>query len=103
EDFDPSEDERDQLEIDGLLTWRNDVAAATLAMLQRADDAWLATPAQFMAWPGQQRVLTPAHVMMRILTHNFQHRGQIAAMCRLHGHPVPQGLDFPLGPDPATD
>ncbi|MCB1217540.1 DinB family protein [bacterium] len=103
EEFDASEDERDQMTIEGLLGWRSEVAAATVAMLQQASTDWLATPALFMAWPGKERELQPRHVMMRIITHNFQHRGQIAAMCRLHGHPVPQGLDFPLGPDPALD
>ena len=42
--------------------------------------------------------LAPAHVILRTQTHVFHHMGQLAAMCRLLGHPIPQGMDFPLAP-----
>ena len=41
--------------------------------------------------------LLPALVFMRPFTHNYHHQGQVAAMCRLLGHPTPP-LDFPLAP-----
>ncbi len=38
----------------------------------------------------------PAHVILRTQTHLFHHMGQITAMCRLLGHPIPPGIDFPV-------
>lgn len=95
EDYVPSS-EREHPTIDSLVAWQEEVASRTRELIGRANDEWLTTPAPFMAWPGEERMLQPQHVLMRVITHNFQHRGQIAAMCRLQGHPVPQGLDFPL-------
>jgi hypothetical protein len=47
-------------------------------------------------WGNKERVLTPALVILRIVTHLYQHQGPVVAMCRLLGKPCP-GLDFPLG------
>lgn len=53
-------------------------------------------------WGGRTVDIAPAPVVMRTLTHLFQHQGQVAALCRLLGRPIPAGLDFPLT-DPAPD
>ena len=34
------------------------------------------------------------NVLLRTQTHLFHHMGQVAAMCRLLDHPIPDGFDF---------
>ena len=47
--------------------------------------------------PGETRLLRPADVIMRIVTHIFNHQGQVLAMCRALGKPNEQiDLDYPL-------
>lgn len=43
---------------------------------------------------GRQRMLVPAQVLLRTITHLYHHIGQVSAMCRLLGKPIP-GFDFP--------
>lgn len=38
-------------------------------------------------WPGPPR--TPSFILHHVITHAFHHKGQIAAMCRILGHPLP--------------
>lgn len=38
-------------------------------------------------WVGPKR--SPACIILHIVTHAFHHKGQIAAMLRLLGHPAP--------------
>jgi len=47
----------------------------------------LNTPRQMISDPGQTRLLRPADVIMRIVTHIFSHQGQVLAMCRSIGKP----------------
>ena len=48
--------------------------------------------------PGQTRLLRPADVVMRVVTHLFSHQGQILAMCRSLGRPnATHDVDYPLG------
>ena len=47
-------------------------------------------------WGDRKMRLAPARVIVRTQTHVFQHQGQIAAMCRILGRPIPSGLDFPV-------
>jgi uncharacterized damage-inducible protein DinB len=85
--------------IDALEQYRSQTAAATAAYLHSTTVEELGMAREFMTWPENRRVLVPVMVVMRVLTHVFHHRGQIAAMCRLLGHPVPGGiLDFPILP-----
>lgn len=44
---------------------------------------------------GKERMLIPAHALMRTLTHLYHHQGHIVAMCRLLGRPG-QGVDYPI-------
>jgi uncharacterized damage-inducible protein DinB len=72
------------------------VAQQTAEYLAGQTAAALSTPREFATWPeARRRELAPAFVIMRTLTHAFQHRGQIAAMCRLLERPCPSS-DFPV-------
>ena len=90
------EDPADAASIDALRAFRSRVAADTIAYLEAASDGEINTPRTMTTWGDREVDLVPAHVVLRTQTHVFQHKGQIAAMCRLVGHPVPDGLDFPL-------
>lgn len=90
------EDPANMASISALRAFRETVAGATAEYLRGASDAELNTPRTMMTWGEHERELVPAHVIMRTQTHIFQHQGQIAAMCRLLGKPIPPGLDFPL-------
>jgi uncharacterized damage-inducible protein DinB len=47
--------------------------------------------------PGQTRLLRPADVIMRVVTHIFNHQGQVLAMCRSLGTPNDMiDLDYPV-------
>jgi uncharacterized damage-inducible protein DinB len=47
--------------------------------------------------PGQTRLLRPADVIMRVVTHIFNHQGQVLAMCRSLGTPNHMiDLDYPV-------
>lgn len=91
------EDEADHVSMDALQAFRERTVAKTVAYLELASDEELNTRRPMTTWGGNVLDLLPAHVVLRTQTHIFQHQGQIAAMCRLLGRPIPAGLDFPLG------
>lgn len=77
---------------------RKAVAQGTADYLSGQTAEALGAAREFATWPeGNRRELIPACVIMRIITHAFQHRGQVVAMCRLLGRPCPAS-DFPLTP-----
>jgi len=80
---------------DALEGWRAEVAAATDAYLGAASVEALNAPRAFLTWGGRTQVLVPARVIVRTVTHLYQHQGQGVAMCRLLGAPA-AGLDFPV-------
>jgi uncharacterized damage-inducible protein DinB len=82
--------------VEALRAYRARVADATVAYLDAASYEECNTPRTMTTWGGKEVDLVPAHVLLRTQTHVFQHQGQIAAMCRLLGRPIPAGLDFPL-------
>lgn len=82
--------------IESLEAWRAQVAAETRAWLTGADAAALNTARPMKVWGGAEHALKPALIVLRTQTHIFQHQGQVAAMARLLGKPIPPGLDFPL-------
>jgi len=82
--------------IDALEAYRARVAAVSRDYLASATPEELNTTRRMMTWGGNERDLTPALVVLRPLTHIYNHQGQVAAMCRLMGKPVPPGLDFPI-------
>src|SRR5262249_31367758 len=78
-------------------TFRQLTALTTRAYLERAGAAELNTPRQMISDPGQTRRLRPADVILRIVTHIFNHEGQVLAMCRTLGKPNEiYDLDYPL-------
>lgn len=81
--------------IAALEVWRAEVAARTAAYLHAASPAELDTPRPMTTWGPREQVLVPARVIVRTLTHAYQHQGQVTAQCRLLGRPV-SGLDFPI-------
>lgn len=76
--------------------YRRRVAGETDEYLCSSSDEDLNGPREMLTWPNKRRTLTPAHVIVRTLTHIYQHQGQVLAMCRLLNRPGPAGLDFPL-------
>ena len=82
--------------VEALEAYRKKVAETTDEYLRQASEAQLNTPREMRTWPDKIRMLAPAHVFVRTLTHIYQHQGQVLAMCRLLGRPGPGDLDFPL-------
>jgi uncharacterized damage-inducible protein DinB len=79
--------------------FRREVAATTRAYLERASDAELNTSRRMISDPGETRVLKPADVIMRVVTHVFHHQAQILSMCRILGKPNETiELDYSLEP-----
>jgi uncharacterized damage-inducible protein DinB len=66
---------------------RQQTASATRSYLDSASEAELNSPRQMISDPGQTRLLRPADVIMRVVTHIFNHQGQVLAMCRTIGKP----------------
>ena len=55
------------------------------------------TPRRMISDPGQTRLLRPADVIMRVVTHIFNHQGQVLAMCRSMEKPNDTiDLDYPV-------
>ncbi len=77
--------------------FRQETASTTRAYLDRASEAELNSPRQMISDPGQTRLLRPADVIMRVVTHIFNHQGQVLAMCRTIGKPnETHDLDYPV-------
>jgi uncharacterized damage-inducible protein DinB len=93
--MDADDDSPDYPTIESLERYREEVSAATEGYLRASSEEDLDTARPMITWGNRERVLIPAHVFARTLTHLYHHMGQVAAMCRLLGKPS-QGLDFPL-------
>jgi uncharacterized damage-inducible protein DinB len=79
--------------------FRDRTASATRSYVERADAHELNAPREMISDPGETRILRPADVIMRIVTHIFNHQGQVLAMCRTLGQPNDRiDLDYPIGP-----
>jgi uncharacterized damage-inducible protein DinB len=74
-------------DLAAIEAFREQTAAVTRAYLEGASAAELNTRRQMISDPGQTRVLRPADVILRVVTHIFNHQGQILAMCRSLGKP----------------
>ena len=63
--------------------------AATIAYLDGLAEADLNAELTSLPedWVGPPR--SPAFILLHVVTHAFHHKGQIAAMFRLLGHPAP--------------
>ena len=89
------EDDPDYPTVASLEAYRAAVFAATEAYLRAASAEELNTARAMMTWGNREKVLVPAHVVIRTQTHLYHHQGQITAMCRLLGKPC-AGLDYPI-------
>jgi uncharacterized damage-inducible protein DinB len=86
--------------VDSLLAFQQQVLGRMAEYLAGMDSAALARPTPLTVWGGDTVELLPEMVVMRLVTHPFQHRGQVLAMCRQLGYPAPPtaGFDFPIRP-----
>ncbi len=83
--------------IDKLEMLRQEVFEQTRNYLEHATSQELSTPRKMMTWGDNERVLKPAAIFMRTVTHQYHHAGQVAAMSRLMGTPFEwPGINFPL-------
>jgi uncharacterized damage-inducible protein DinB len=77
--------------------FRQQTASMTRSYLERASELELNAPREMISDPGQTRLLRPADVIMRIVTHIFNHQGQVLAMCRSIGKPNDEiDVDYPI-------
>jgi uncharacterized damage-inducible protein DinB len=84
-------------DVTDLEAFRAQTASATRSYLARVSDADLNSPRHMISDPGKTRLLRPADVIMRVVTHIFNHQGQVLAMCRTIGKPNDKhDLDYPL-------
>jgi uncharacterized damage-inducible protein DinB len=67
---------------------RQEVMEGTVAWLSNLTEQQLNSDKELHFTDGDVAVRTPALVVHHVLTHAFHHKGQIAAMCRLLGHPM---------------
>ena len=78
-------------------TFRQRTAAVTQGYLAVASEAELNSSRPMISDPGETRLLRPADVIMRVVTHIFNHQGQVLAMCRTMGRPNEEpDLDYPM-------
>ena len=63
------------------------VAGETMDYLAELDDEALNQRIE-LVFPDGSFHSTPGLVMVHVVTHGFHHKGQIAAMCRILGHPT---------------
>ena len=76
-------------DLPSLVIAKKDVVSATKAYLESLDEVQLNTTLERISeeWVGPPR--SPAFILQHVCTHAFHHKGQIAAMCRILGHPLP--------------
>ena len=84
-------------DVAAIEAFRQQTASATRSYLDRASEAELNSRREMISDPGQTRLLRPADVIMRVVTHIFNHQGQVLAMCRTIGKPNDKhDLDYPV-------
>src|SRR5262249_29463773 len=84
-------------DVAAMEAFRRRTASATRSYLERASDAELNSPRRMISDPGETRLLRPADVILRVVTHIFNHQGQVLAMCRTIGKPNDKlDLDYPV-------
>jgi len=93
--IDADEDDPKYPTISSLEEYRQEVFATADGYLRTASGEELNTARPMQTWGGKERILIPAQVFLRTQMHIFHHQGQIAAMCRLLGKPIP-GMDYPI-------
>ncbi len=85
-------------DLAAIEAFRAETASVTRSFLEHANEAELNTTREMISDPGKTRVLRPADVIMRVVTHIYNHQGQVLAMCRTLGKPnEARDLDYPIG------
>jgi uncharacterized damage-inducible protein DinB len=71
-----------------LVPKKRQVMATTLSYIHNMDEAALnqLLPSYPPEWNGPHR--SPAFIVAHVVTHAFHHKGQIATMFRMLGHPI---------------
>ena len=84
-------------DLAAMEAFREQTAGVTRSYLERATETELNTPRRMISDPGETRLLRSADVIMRVVTHIFNHQGQVLAMCRSMGKPNETiDLDYPV-------
>jgi uncharacterized damage-inducible protein DinB len=84
-------------DLAAIEAFREETAGVTRSYLEGASETELNTLRVMISDPGQTRLLRPADVIMRVVTHIFNHQGQVLAMCRSMGKPNETiDLDYPV-------
>ena len=84
-------------DLAAIEAFREQTASVTRSYLGRASVSELNTARVMISDPGQTRLLRPADVILRIVTHIFNHQGQVLAMCRSMGKPNERiDMDYPV-------
>ena len=84
-------------DLAAMEAFRQQTASVTRSYLDGASEAELNTLRAMISDPDRTRVLRPADVIMRVVTHIFNHQGQVLAMCRTIGKPNDtHDLDYPI-------
>lgn len=78
--------------------YEENVTLTRLFLQQLTDQEFSSPRVVSFPWDGSRHRVSPAWVFMHLLTHEFHHRGQVAAMCRSLGSPA-KNLELAL---PAT-
>lgn len=94
--MDIDDDDTDFPSIESLERYRRNIVEIAEKYLANVSDSELNMARPMVTWGGKERLLVPAHVVIRTQTHIYHHQGQVAAMCRLLGKPIPAGMDFPM-------
>jgi len=94
--MDVDDDDPDYPTIESLEKYRQAVFLATEKYLLSASEKELNTPRPMITWRNKEKILIPAHVVIRTQTHFYHHQGQVVAMCRLLGKPIGPGMDYPI-------
>jgi len=95
--FDADDHEDDYPDLESLEKYRQNVVQLTRDYLRTASEEEINTPRPMLTWQNKERIMAPAHIIVRTQTHIFQHLGQILAMCRVLGKPE-SWLAFPITP-----
>lgn len=96
--MDIDDDPDDQFTINDMIEYHKSVLNTTERYLGSASTEELITSRPMITWGNIEKNLIPAHVVIRTLTHLYQHQGQVAAMCRLMNKPIEPGMDYPILP-----
>ena len=77
--------------------FRAQTAATTRSYLEHATPAELNSRREMISDPGETRILRPADVILRVVTHIFNHQGQVLSMCRTLGKAnTRHDVDYPV-------